>query len=513
MRRIVACLACLGFLAVGAACSSDDPIAAPTTTVTTTTTTIAAATTTTTTLPSPTRRVYKEDLEILDHGAKERSLLQYASNNIATPIHIEINTTYNDSYWAPGGRTSEIILIGQSVPTSDGIRLEITDGGSLDTGGLRFSESERDFSEDGLLFELVSDGGRVIQRRPGIEGATDDLLLGQPLRGFLIPLPDEPVGIGARWTYGETARESSEFSSGLELIAVNGPVITLQLSGTGGDYDGDHYGGNWLEVEHSGVFTLDLSSGRFTGEVWDIGTVQQSTLGVREGAVEPFERHTVIDVPARFTPTATESRSIDVVYDPGANGADDGVDVIWAGGVELSDDGSAQFTGEALPLAGSDDDAIPFDIRVLPDGTTTFGSTGGFPSPTFVYTFVPDFIDSAMLYDDEIVQTHSDLWLNISLGGYRAPMQWEVESIAGSQVSVVGSGDVDAEFFTRGAYNLIVGGITARFVLDLFDPYATNGRIAFEGTYNFTEVDQLDYREGWTLTTTPGAGALDSADG
>ena len=80
-----------------------------------------------------------------------------------------------------------------------------------------------------------------------------------------------------------------------------------------------------------------------------------------------------------------------------------------------------------------------------------------------------------MLHDDDALRPLGDMWLSISLGGYRAPMLWAIESIEGSRITIVGNGNIDEEFFTRGAYNLIVGPIEARWIVDLFDPFATTG--------------------------------------
>lgn len=116
---------------------------------------------------------------------------------------------------------------------------------------------------------------------------------------------------------------------------------------------------------------------------------------------------------------------------------------------------------------------------------------------------LPAFADEALIRDRGVIIDDSAVWLEISLGGFRVGVRWTIERIEGSRVTVATESTLDAEFNTRGAYNNLVGEISGEFVMDVFDPFATTGSIAFVGTYKFGDADQVDYREGWTLTTTP----------
>jgi hypothetical protein len=509
MRLVSRCVLSLVLLAAG--CATDDALAPlpPTTTTTTTMASLPTPTIDTTVEDppdpfTPVARSSSSDVVILDAGADDRTRLRYAPTAPAALDNM-VTETLTDSPEAVGGAVRAVEIGGTTLPTTDGMRLE------LDIAKVTITEAGREAvtrsaPPGSVAIEYGGLGGMRILAKPEVE-PTLAIDLADALAPILIPLPEEPVGLGAIWVIVTDDYAEVPAPTTYQLTAINGPLITLRIFGQTIGYAGESDSGSQLGVEHSGIITIDTSSGNVRGEIRAVGTAQD------------FARITLVDGPVTYSLRDPRPHTMRIEHGASYGGADNGSFVVeLAGDVQVDDAGMMRFFGTTEVTAETGDEIWPqFDIRVTADGTVPFATPNEIAVlRRFPVRGLPNLRPGSLLHSDVPTEAETPLLIDdIGLGGWGTPLEWTVVDRAGSRFTVEARSTVDQEFFTRGAYNRVVAEISAQWTLDLFDPFTIDGYVSFDGTYWLGEREPALVVETWSITS--GAGILtpplDSAHG
>jgi hypothetical protein len=510
---------------VAAACGAADPPAAPPTNSTPPASSSSSAVplASTSTVPPTTaaprpddgwRREnanFGRDVVLLSEGEGERVLLRYRADQPADVAFV-IRDRWNDSHWtrrfAPGVDPNRDVRIQAEVqPLDDGLWFEVTSASPLDDGPYdagtaadppTYTGGVALHLRDGTL-DIVTTGEREVVRQQGFT-------LERLLRSVLIPLPDQPVGVGARWQVGDNYLYSPPDAE-FELIAIDGDLITLAVGGNSTAYDGDRYGGNYLDVEQSGTLRIDLSTGAATGSIRAVGVVEQSIAGERTpGTEEPFERETLIDIPARYHPLDERPHTLTLDHETGSGDTAVSGTVTYQGEVDAESSGAVVFAGsvayEPGPQAGA---PTEFELSLAPDGEPgtswrgqlslwqVFGSlVPRLPAESHLHAGFPDSLISEVVVPD------------LCIGGCSWPIEWHVVDISGSRLTLAADQDLELEISQRGASVVAEGTLVGEWTIDLFDPLAIEGTLAFDGSASLGAGGPQPHHESWTLRSTIG---------
>lgn len=493
------------------ACSDDDPVATPdppTTTVAPSTTadTVAPLTTTTTTAPQPEQRWiavvegYRPDVELLTAGEEPRRPLRYRAED-TTDIGFVVRDRWNDSRWSrrmPIDPTTEFRVDATSQPRDDGLWLEITAAGVA-------LHHRADNTVD-----LYYRGERGTAR----ENAFAVLEL---LELAHIPMPDEPIGVGARWRVG-AAYGYSPVAAEFELTAIDGDLVTLAAVGAAAGYDGDRYGGNYLDVTHDGILRLDLASGQAAGVMRAEGIVQDSVGGERTpGTEEPFARETIVDIPARFRALDDRRHTITIQRTTSGPTLDtDELTLFYTGDIERNDDGGTTFDGMITTTAEATERllASPTPIRTAYPTDLTLTAAGELEADErFIdslwdvwHSYMPPFTSDWYLHTGAPSSLAAGVQVpGLCLGGCAETAEWEIVDVAGSTFTARLEHPYSLDIIQRGAIVRADGIFTGEWTVDLFDPFALEGWLAYEGTARFGEAYDIDdLRFERTVTTDVG---------
>ncbi|MBX3313788.1 MAG: hypothetical protein KF906_05650 [Actinobacteria bacterium] len=203
--------------------------------------------TTTTTIPVP-------STELLDPGAEPRQALRFRFEAAESTVDVVVDLDVVQDQGGdpvivdlPPVRQRVRIRTGALVGGEADVEMEIE---SLEVDpAAALSDSDRE-EIDGELAELVGltgqgkvdDRGRVrsftYDAPTGADGAIDGLVTGfsDELAGMVAPVPEEPVGVGARWrstTFADVGGAAVPVTTVYELTAIDGDDVTFTSTSEG----------------------------------------------------------------------------------------------------------------------------------------------------------------------------------------------------------------------------------------------------------------------------------------
>ncbi len=446
------------------------------------------------------RRSSRLDVTLVDAGADIRTPLRYAAT-VASDVDFVIRDTPNGAAAGSGDETTrEVQIAGTARPAGDGIRLELDIARITvtDAGGETSSRSD---PAESMALELSPVGAVTVLASPPATDLQIAFDIADALASVLVPFPEEAVGIGAIWTIAADGDGVSNTPVAYELLASEGPLVTLRVVLGSRAEGGDHESAETLGASRSGIITIDTSSGRVLGEIRTV------------------ERLIRIDGPAVYSLRDPRPHRLRVEHRSTFGGADNGSFVVeLTGDVQVNDDGSLTFSGTSELTAQTEQEIWPrFDIRVATDGTPM---TPRLETRTVLNRLpvngLPILDPRSFIFSESPTEAVTSLPIDdLGISQWRGQLVWNITNRAGSRLTVEASSTVDEEFFTRGAYNRVMAEISARWTIDLFDPFALEGFVRFDGQYWLGEREPRRVVESWEIASSSGIPptAVDFTDG
>jgi hypothetical protein len=498
-------LGLLTLLVVATGCAPDDALAPlPPSPITTTTSTTAPTTTVTSIDDEPwttVRRSSRPEVVLIDPGGDIRAPLRYVAAMVSD-VALVVRDTPNATPTGSSTETAREVQIGGTArPVVDGIRLEF-DIARISVTDAAGDTSSRSAPAASMAMEVSSVGAVAVLASPQGTDLQVALDVADTLAPVLVPFPEETVGIGAIWTVA-TNGDGDSSTVAYELLASEGPLVTLRAIGDPGPDDGDHESGDTLDFPRSGIITIDTSSGRALGE-----------LRYPERAIR-------IDGPAVYSLRDPRPHRMRVEHRATFAGADNGSYLVeLTGDVHVNDDGTLTFSGTTDLTARTEqgEEVWPrFDIRLATDGMplTPRPETSAVLSRLPV-SGLPVLATDSFVFSDSPTESVTSLPIDdLGISQWRGLLEWTVTRRAGSRFTVEASSSIDDEFFTRGAYNRIVAEISARWTIDVFDAFAVEGFVRFDGEYWLGEREPDRVVEIWEIASGSGnpPTTVDSTDG
>ena len=352
-----------------------------------------------------------------------------------------------------------------------------------------------------MALELSPVGAVTVLASPRATDLRIAFDIADALASVLVPFPEEAVGVGAVWTIAVDGDGVSTIPTAYELLASEGPLVTLRVVRGGRAEAGDHESTDAPRASRSGIITIDTSSGGVLGEI------------------RAFERIIRIDAPAVYSLRDPGPHRLRVEHRSTFGGSDNGSFLVeLTGDVQENDDGSLTFSGTSELTAHTEEEIWPrFDIRVATDGTPLTPR----PETRAVLNRLPvnglPILDPrSFIFSDSPTEAVTSLPIDdLGVSQWRGQLVWRITNRAGSRFTVEASSTVDEEFFTRGAYNRVMAEISARWTIDLFDPFALEGFVRFDGQYWLGEGEPRRVVESWEIVSGSGIPptAVDFTDG
>lgn len=472
MRRLIAIVA---LALVAATCADDDqPAAAPTTsspstTVPTTTSPPTTSTTTTSIAPAPETPLdwpvvdvaFELDSELLpallEPGAEPHTALRYGGTGTRE--------------WGLGlwGRDAEAptTFLGTAWANADGVVIELD----------RFLDEPID--EPAAIG--LDAWGRPTLRTP--DGSIPAAPTVAETTAFTLPrfvvFPDEPVGIGARWSPPASGPDTFYPAPEYELVSVEGPVVTVRAAGTVDGIDITEPGALRNQnapstASFSGLVSVDLRTGIVIAQTEVEGTTETTDGPVewtREVATEPA---VIVDDSGMPVALTLQGMS-DTSGSPVSNTA-----TTFLGVTTGTEEGHAlaNFAGVAGPAS----------VARFAAGPEFFDGTDSWPPGLYASTVdgwfdsvMPAFLDDPDLRAPLTFDGLDSLYiLDVGIGGTTVPVTWEIAEFLGGDIVVRVDATFDQEDIHRGYAFRPVGTAVGEFRVNRFNLLDIEGRLDVE---------------------------------
>lgn len=280
MNRLGVLLAALAVALASVGCSGNDDTAEPASTTLTATSTTTTSTTITTTASEPAPSTTSA-------GAGPVSAVEWPTVELPFGVETDVRPSLVD----PGTEPRQILRYGGTETTDWGIAIS----GTADVTPSTFLGTST-ANRDGLVIEFATFEGEPVvvpiavavdpHGVPTVRTPTGELpptvvhiAASVLIHTRLVPLPEEAVGVGARWSSPFPAPDPRFPAPEYELVDVDGTTVTVRAAGTADGFDlgypGELRGSNAPSTgTFAGVLSFDLTTGLVTGEVTVTGTTQ-----------------------------------------------------------------------------------------------------------------------------------------------------------------------------------------------------------------------------------------------
>lgn len=197
----------------------------------------------------------ERDLRITSRGFQPRIEIGYAVRE-DLPFRQQLVEVQNFDGAIDGNYTETVELEGRVAPRDGGLVIELDAAGPDD--------------QPAALSLLADNDAAVLTTGEDLD--VDTVARFDATIAALIPLPQEPVGMGARWFTHTNLFDASSIPGTFEVLAIEPGRLTLSVSGNIRDNDTAPGAGFSIEATISGTLEIDLTTAQVDGSVIVVGT-------------------------------------------------------------------------------------------------------------------------------------------------------------------------------------------------------------------------------------------------